>query len=987
MTGSFEPGPSVHVTGNVSGQVAAGTFVYQVQAPGGVVNQIVVKEPIKARPLPCLLRPRRLPVPIGRDYIIAQAITASKTDPIQFHAHDGWGKSTVLKHLAYDSALEEWRDGVVFLSGYGRPIEDVEQDLFDAFYESVLPDARVRATPSQLRASLRNVSAVVLVDDADLGSQHLERLLDDAPQCAFMLSSSERSLNVATHISIDGLTEADAMVLFERGLGRALTDAEGNSVARFAEVCHGQPQAVLIAAAAVRRAVIAVDDLANLHNVEQVVAALRRGLDPNEVRVLELLAAVGGTPLPANAVEEVTGDGNAEGTLERLRGDGLVLAASPRFRLSAPAIVGLGDTDAVIRERQGEVLWGLVRWARRVDDPEELVLAGPAMIALAEELSARAPEQVVELARVAHAGLAVTGQWGMWSRLLEAALQAATAAGDRASSAWALHEIGTHALLVGNREVAARRLEDSLRIREMLGDEVGARVTRHNLRTLRSRPHHHRWRRVVITGVVVIAILVVAVVLYMLLSDSNHAGALTIGVREIDFGEVPTGEVREARVSLTNQGDGAVDVTSIAIDSPFAIEHNCGHLVSNSGCEVRVIFSAPATSDSYESDLTIEHDDDDGGATVSRIPVRGESVAPVTVSLDVQPPLVDFGLVPLGGSAAEQVVTVSNRGDAIADVALSLEGDDVFNVSHDCGSLQPGQSCSAGVQLVPAEPGEFTATLHVEHAGGDPVDVPITGVVPPPPETTGPRAVIEVDPRAFDFGQVLFSDGVVTRSVVISNTGTASADLTTSLDDGSVFAVAQSCERIEPTSKCEVIVKFAASESGEFADTLHIEPADGDAFDLPVSASVPTAPDLAAEIVDAGDAIIEESGDVRYWVLPITVVISNSGEAPAGDPFRLTVETGSTGEPILLPVWDGKGPISGMTVDPPIDAGEKRQFEVDIALDRRSYSEEQDVDVRVVVDSCVGERSLEVPPCRIVEEHETNNVSADFTVHIPTIVE
>jgi hypothetical protein len=116
-------------------------------------------------------------------------------------------------------------------------------------------------------------------------------------------------------------------------------------------------------------------------------------------------------------------------------------------------------------------------------------------------------------------------------------------------------------------------------------------------------------------------------------------------------------------------------------------------------------------------------------------------------------------------------------------------------------------------------------------------------------------------------------------------------------------------------------------------------------------------------------------------------VVNNSGEAPVGDPFRLSVETGSRGDPTFLQVWDGKNPISAATVDPPIEAGAKREVEVDIALDTRIYKRGQDVDVRVVVDSCVGERGFEVPPCRIVEEHETNNVSAEFTVHIGTVVD
>jgi hypothetical protein len=985
MTSSSVTGPSVHVKGNVSGQVAAGTFVYQVQAPGGVVNQFVVKEPIRARTLPCLIRPRRPPVPIGRDSLISGAIAALQTNAVQLHASDGWGKSATLKHLAYDDALAAWRGGVVFLSGYGRPIEDLEQDLFDAFYESVLPDARVRATPSQLRSLLGNVAAVVLVDDADVPSQHLERLLDDAPSCAFVVTSNERSLSGATPIAIGGLAEQDATSLFERGLGRSLTGNEGRSVARLAQVGHGHPQALIIAAAAVRRDAISIEGLADLRSVEHLVAALRDGLDANEVRVLELLAAVGGAPLPVNVVEEIAVANNAGATLDRLSQDGLVLSASPRFRLSSWAITGLGVPDATIQQREAEVLSGLTRWARRTDEPEQLVAAGPAIISVAEALCEREPEQVIELTRVAHAGLVLTGQWGTWTRLLEVGLQSAARVGDKASSAWALHELGTHALLVGNHDMARLRLEDALKIREQIDDAPGIEVTRHNLRTLRAWRNRKRWRRVVLSAVV-IAILAVAVVLLVRWFRPDEAGALTIGVREVDFGDVPVGEVREARVSLTNQGDGALDVTSIAVDAPFTVQHDCGRLAPGSGCEVRVVFSAPGDPGLYQTALDIQHVDG-GEATGSSVAVRGTSVPPAAVSLDVQPPLVDFGVVQVGGPVAEQVVTVSNLGGTAADVAVDIDGDPVFDLEQHCGPLEPGQICDAIVRFASTEPGNFSATLRVEQAGGDEIDVPISGVVAASPETTHPRALISVDPSEIDFGPVQFSDGVVTRAVTISNAGSIPGEIRTSLADGSLFAVAQSCERVEPGSTCEVIVKFAATESGTYADTLHIEPDDGDAFDIPVGATVPTAPDLASEIVDAGGATTQESDGIRYWVVPITVVISNSGEAPVGDPFRLSAETGSRSDPIVLQVWDGKSPASGTTVDPPLEPGEKREIDIGIAFDARNYKEGQTVDVRVVVDSCVGERSFVVPPCRIVEERETNNVSADFPVHIEIVVE
>jgi hypothetical protein len=52
---------------------------------------------------------------------------------------------------------------------------------------------------------------------------------------------------------------------------------------------------------------------------------------------------------------------------------------------------------------------------------------------------------------------------------------------DRAAEAWCLHQSGTRALCLENSPRARAYLIEALRLRESLGDEEGAAVTRHNL--------------------------------------------------------------------------------------------------------------------------------------------------------------------------------------------------------------------------------------------------------------------------------------------------------------------------------------------------------------------------------------------------------------------------------------------------------------------------------------------------------------------------
>jgi hypothetical protein len=67
-------------------------------------------------------------------------------------------------------------------------------------------------------------------------------------------------------------------------------------------------------------------------------------------------------------------------------------------------------------------------------------------------------------------------------------LQAAQALRGQAVEAWALHQSGTRAMCLGDTSTARTFLGQALRLRESLGDRVGAAVTRHNLDILVGPP-------------------------------------------------------------------------------------------------------------------------------------------------------------------------------------------------------------------------------------------------------------------------------------------------------------------------------------------------------------------------------------------------------------------------------------------------------------------------------------------------------------------
>ena len=79
-------------------------------------------------------------------------------------------------------------------------------------------------------------------------------------------------------------------------------------------------------------------------------------------------------------------------------------------------------------------------------------------------------------------GALVTGaRWGAWAISLERCLAAAKALGDRSAEAWALHEIGTRALCVGDPGTARTLLSQAVALRESIDDIPAAAASRQNL--------------------------------------------------------------------------------------------------------------------------------------------------------------------------------------------------------------------------------------------------------------------------------------------------------------------------------------------------------------------------------------------------------------------------------------------------------------------------------------------------------------------------
>ncbi|MCX5393225.1 ATP-binding protein [Streptomyces sp. NBC_00094] len=154
--------------------------------------------------------------------ILARGRSARLTGPA------GSGRTALLDAVAADCA-ELAPDGVVRLSGHHRTPAELLHELFTAVRYA--PNHRPDRTT--LPDRLRDIGAVVVVDDLEFGGAALDELLAAAPECAFLLAAAPDAPAASAdahveEVALAGLGRGAALTLLESAVGRTLTDEEAN---------------------------------------------------------------------------------------------------------------------------------------------------------------------------------------------------------------------------------------------------------------------------------------------------------------------------------------------------------------------------------------------------------------------------------------------------------------------------------------------------------------------------------------------------------------------------------------------------------------------------------------------------------------------------------------------------------------------------------------------------------------------------------------
>ncbi|MCQ9132615.1 ATP-binding protein [Streptomyces hilarionis] len=469
-----------------------------------------------ARP-PAPAGPARTPWPLqGRQDEREQLVRLlARGRSVRVTGAPGSGRTSLLDLVAEDCE-DLAPDGVVRLSGFGRTASDLLHDLFHAVHDA----PRHRPGDDELRDLVREIGAVVVVDDVDLGGADLDELLDATPECAFLLGAdpdapAPSAESAVEEVALAGLDRAGGVEVIEQAVGRVLTEEEANWAGDLWFESEGLPLRFVQAGALLRQrdrlradadAVDAFGVFEDARPAGPVEAAAGAG-EAEEIPLPSLGEAAAPAPLLAARLSAcaratlrfavalggevphqahlpaLVGDTHADAALGELTACGLVSPVGTRYRLAVGVRTQLeaagyaDDAEARARTAAQHYAW----WAGhpsvtpdRVCAEADAVLAALAAVVPATTRPDEGEEATaVRLARTAAPAFAAGLHWRAWESALHEGAEAARLAGESADRAYFHHELGVLALCSGDLDRARSELEASLTLRGAIADKRG----------------------------------------------------------------------------------------------------------------------------------------------------------------------------------------------------------------------------------------------------------------------------------------------------------------------------------------------------------------------------------------------------------------------------------------------------------------------------------------------------------------------------------
>jgi hypothetical protein len=201
---------------------------------------------------------------------------------------------------------------------------------------------------------------------------------------------------------------------------------------------------------------------------------------------------------------------------------------------------------------------------------------------------------------------------------------------------------------------------------------------------------------------------------------------VTLSPPSLSFASVVVGTTSAGKsVTLTNSGNGTLNISGIATSGDFALGTStkpCGStLAAGKNCKIEVTFT-PTQVGARTGTLTIT---DNAAGSPQSVPLSGTG----TVQATLTPASKTFPATKVGTTSAAKVFTLSNK-QSVALTGISASTTGAFSVSTTtCGaSLAAKSSCTISVVFTPTQTGSTTGSLEVsDSAVGSPQTSSLSG--------------------------------------------------------------------------------------------------------------------------------------------------------------------------------------------------------------------------------------------------------------------
>lgn len=306
-------------------------------------------------------------------------------------------------------------------------------------------------------------------------------------------------------------------------------------------------------------------------------------------------------------------------------------------------------------------------------------------------------------------------------------------------------------------------------------------------------------------------------------SGVGLAPEASVGPVSLNFGSQFQGTSSTSQaVTLTNNGNATLTISSIALSSGYSQTTTCGaSLAASSSCSIDVTFK-PTTQGAAGGSLTVTDNSNGSSSTSQTVTLSGTGIGPTA---GVTPASLTFTSQMVNTTSATQSISLNNKGTAaltLTSIVLGGSNAGDFSQTNNCGtSVAQNASCSITVSFKPTVSGTRTATVSVtDNTNGVTGSAQVTTLT-----GTAVAPVAAVSPSSLPaFAGTLVGTSSSAQTVTLSNTGSAAlsiASIAISGTNSSDFSQTNNCgTSVAAGANCAVNITFKPGATGSRSASL-----------------------------------------------------------------------------------------------------------------------------------------------------------------------